>query len=112
MSYIYLASPYTFPTQALRERRFREVAQTAARLMREGKVVFSPIAHGHVIETVGGLTEQSHAFWMRQCVPMLRHASKLVVLKLEGWEKSMGVQLEVETARSAYIPVEYMEYEE
>ena len=112
MSFTYLASPYTAPTRVLREKRFRMVARAAAKRMVTGEVVYSPIVHGHIVETVGDIGEQSHSFWMRQCFPMLRHAGKLVVLMLEGWESSMGVQMEIETARASGIPIEYMEYAE
>ncbi|MCP4786572.1 MAG: DUF1937 family protein [Fuerstiella sp.] len=46
---IYLASPYSHSDANIREKRFRDVCRTAARLMRNGDVVFSPIAHGHPI---------------------------------------------------------------
>ncbi len=46
---IYLASPYSHPDPAVMHARYEEVCQIAARLMKQGLFVFSPIAHSHGI---------------------------------------------------------------
>ena len=60
MSYSYLASPYsvTWPVSkqsavTIRDRRYRKVCRKAAQLMKEGKLIFCPIAHSHPIEVIG-----------------------------------------------------------
>lgn len=107
MGYIYLASPYTGTTEQ-REQRFIAVCKAAAELMQLGTVIYSPIAHGHVIEQhMGGI--QSHAFWMDQCLAMLRRADRLLVLCLPGWKDSKGVALEIEFAKNNNIPCVFIE---
>jgi hypothetical protein len=107
MGFIYLASPYTDDDPDVRQRRFEVVCRVAGELMEEGHIVFSAIAHGHSVETIGMEGPAGHDFWMRQCVGMLERAEKLVVLTLDGWEVSRGVQEEIEFALRRGIPTEY-----
>ena len=95
--FAYLASPYSSPDHRIRESRFEAATQKAAELMRAGEVIFSPIAHSHPIDLYFRNPE-SGEFWMRQDIPILRHASKLYVLMLQGWESSKGIAQEVELA--------------
>jgi hypothetical protein len=104
----YLASPYTHHSSLVREARFIAVCKAAAELMRSGKVIFSPIAHSHPIDLHFDAPE-SGDFWKNQDVHILRHASELIVLKLDGWSESAGIRWEIEMAQALSIPVTYME---
>jgi len=107
MDYIYLASPYSHPNADVREARVAAAMTTAADLMREGLVVFSPIAHSHPIA-------ENHAmpgdwtFWEAQDLPLLHHAAELYVLTLDGWDQSRGVCAEIAYARGIGKPVTYI----
>jgi len=103
---IYLASPYSHPDPAVRQRRFELACAAAAHRMESGLIVYSPIAHSHPIEQFMD-QQQSHEFWMRQCVAMLKRAESLVVLTLPGWEASKGVGLEINIARALNMDVTY-----
>lgn len=107
-SYIYLASPYSHPDHAVMEQRFQAVCRVSARLMSEGKLIFSPIAHTHPIAVAGELP-RGWDFWERYDVVMVGNAEKLMVLQLPGWDTSKGVAAEIEIAKRLGIPVEYME---
>lgn len=107
MSYIYLASPYSHPDEAVRQRRFEEVCRAAGWLMLTGNVVFSPIAHTHPIALMYELPKD-WSFWKRQDVGMLRHARSLMVLTLDGWLESKGLQEELKIADQIGLPVFYM----
>ena len=52
---IYLACPYSHTDPEIREFRFRQVNEAASRLMKMGKIVFSPISHTHPIALAGDL---------------------------------------------------------
>lgn len=106
----YLASPYSHPDPAVKEQRFREACRVSGNLMRRGKSIFAPIPHSHSIEQhfEGGGVEGMD-FWLSQDFAVLRHCSELLVLKLEGWERSKGVAAEVELAGKLGIPVFYIE---
>lgn len=107
MSFIYLASPYTHPDPKVKAERFKKVCKLAANLMHQGETIFSPIAHSHAIEIEDGRIE-SGAYWMKQDLPILRYAKKLIVYCLPGWLESRGVALEINFAKSLDIPVEYI----
>jgi hypothetical protein len=106
----YLASPFSHPDATVREYRRQEACRAAGRLMHDGHNVFSPIAHSCSIEATFAAGEmQSHDFWLKQDFAILRHAGKLVVLMLDGWEKSYGVGAEIDLAKRLNIPVEFVE---
>jgi len=85
---IYLASPYTHADPAVQQKRFEDAARAAATILREGRLVFSPIVHGHPIE----------------------RCDKLVVLKLPGWSESRGIKAEVDIAARHHKPVELWDW--
>lgn len=67
--HIYLASPYTADDACVRELRYMQACHAAARLMREGHLVFSPIAHSHPLtdfEIPGDFS-----FWKDWCLSFL-----------------------------------------
>lgn len=110
-SYAYLASPYSHPDKKVKEGRYLAACKAAAELMLRGKRVFSPIAHSHPIE-VHGMTElMDGTFWMKQDGPLLVHASELIVLMLNGWEESKGVQEEIRICTLINKPISYMEWD-
>jgi hypothetical protein len=104
---IYLASPYTHPDPAVRAVRFRATCQTAAKLIREGQIVFAPIAHSHPMTEFG--LPADWQFWERYDVEFLRRCSELVVLKLDGWRESRGVQAEIDLALEMDLPIRYLD---
>jgi hypothetical protein len=108
MNLVYLASPYSNPDPAVRHARFEEACRVALWLMDSGLAVFSPIAHSHPIEQCCGRVEGLD-FWMKQDIAVLRHCSKVIVLRLWGWEQSKGVAREIELAEQLQIPVEYID---
>lgn len=104
---IYLASPYTSDDTDEQRLRYYHACRAAAKLMEQGHVVFSPIAHSHGIARF--VKEHDHDFWMNQDLTFLILAEKLVVLTLPGWEESKGVQEEIKLAKEWGLPIEYME---
>ncbi|TWU03050.1 Nucleoside 2-deoxyribosyltransferase [Symmachiella macrocystis] len=104
---IYLASPYSHPDAIIRERRFRAACRVAARLIRSGEVVFSPVAHGHAISLYGVPTDWS--FWEAHDRRFLELCDEVVVLMLAGWLASVGVAAEIETAKEQNKPVRYLD---
>jgi nucleoside 2-deoxyribosyltransferase len=104
---IYLASPYTHPDPVVRVRRFRATCHTAALLIRTGHVVFAPIAHSHPMTEFG--LPADWEFWERYDIEFLRRSSELVVLKLDGWRESRGVQAEIDLALEMDLPIRYLD---
>lgn len=107
MDYTYLASPYSHSDPAVRLKRYHDVAYVAGRLMLHGEVVFCPITHSHQIG-VAIDRPVDHEFWLRVDTPFLVHASRVKILRLDGWESSRGVAYEEELARTLGIKVFYL----
>lgn len=107
---IYLASPYSHPDEAVRARRFWDVCDAAAKLMREGHQVFSPIAHSHPIALCGELPTDWE-YWRDYDEAMLAASSELWVLMLDGWRDSVGIKAEVAIAERLGLPVHYVHHQ-
>lgn len=102
---IYMASPYSDPDPAVRSARFDAACKYAAEAMREGQLVYSPIAHSHALAERG--LPGDWAFWAEHSRSMLQRCDALVVLTLPGWQESRGVAAEIGIARALGIPVRY-----
>jgi len=105
---IYLAGPYTDKDPKVSEQRFRALNKAAASLMHKGFHVYCAISHTHPITLEGDLPTDWE-FWKQYDTVMLSRCNKIVVVMLEGWDKSTGVAAEIEIAKELGLPVEYME---
>jgi hypothetical protein len=108
MGLIYLASPYSHEDPAVREERFRIVCRAAARLMAQGNLIFSPIAHSHPIALAGQLPTEWD-YWEQYDRAHLLAACELWVLKLAGWQVSRGIACEIEIMKGLGKPVKFIE---
>lgn len=100
----YLASPYTAPDPQLRAARYEVACAAAAAMLREGFLVFSPIAHSHPLAAYDLPVEFD--FWRRHCLSFLDYwATELCVLTLPGWKESVGVAAEIDFALKLGLPV-------
>ena len=106
---IYLASPYSHESQHVRAMRWDQVCRAAGALIASGSHVFSPIAHSHAIATAGNLATDFDA-WRSFDLKMLAVCDELVVLKLDGWQESEGIQSEIQYAIDFGMPVSYMDW--
>jgi len=102
---IYLASPYTHSDPVVRQRRFEAVCRVAAGMIRSGKTVFSPIAHSHALVQYG--LPADWGAWEEHDRRFLDACDELVVLTLDGWRESQGVQSEIAIAQELGKPVSF-----
>jgi len=107
---IYLAGPYSHESAIIRLERFEALTKKAAQLMIDGHIVYSPITHGHAIAARHDLP-LTFDWWSNQCVEMLRHSSRIMVLRIDGYTSSVGVRHEIDIALKLGIPVEYVDVE-
>ncbi len=105
---IYLASPYTSNDPSILLERFRKVCVVAGKLISEGFYIFSPIAHTHPISVASKLPGDWQ-YWEGYDRAIIKNCKCLVVLKLEGWEQSKGVQSEINIAKELGLSVEYID---
>ena len=92
----------------MRASRFLEVNRVAAHLMARGLKVFSPISHTHPIAMAGELP-LGWEFWRDFDFAYLTHCYRIIVLKVDGWRESVGVQAEIKMAEELGLEIEYME---
>ena len=77
--------------------------------MAEGHLVFSPISHSHQICVEADLPVD-YQYWEELDKSFLEWATCMVVLELEGWEKSVGLSEEIAVMEFMGKEVIYMEY--
>lgn len=104
--YLYLASPYSHENPEVMKLRYLSAMDATAYLLKQNVAVYSPIVHCHEIANVHELPKDFE-FWMKYNYRMLSPARKLLVLTIDGWEKSTGVRAEITYALTHCKPVLY-----
>ena len=107
---IYLAVPYSHKDESIQEERFEKVNEVSAYLLRNGFTVLSPISMMHPVAKYGLPTDWK--FWAKIDTDFMLACEKVLVLRLEGWETSVGVTVEIKLAESLGIEVGYMDYDD
>jgi hypothetical protein len=107
---IYLAGPYSHLDRDVRLERFHRLNEVAAKFMQspEDHVVFSPISMTHPIAEQHELP-LNWEFWERNDRAFIDWCELLVVVKLPGWQESVGVKAEIAIANELGKPVVYLE---
>lgn len=106
---IYLASPYSHPDPAVREERYQKALACVAEFARRKVAVYSPIVHWHEAAKSFELPTDAE-FWDVQNTAMLNLSDKVVLLVLDGWQQSAGIEREFRLARELSIPIEYIHH--
>lgn len=103
---IYLAVPYSHPDSTVRQQRFDAACRVAAALIRQGRTVFSPVSHGHPICCHGVPSDWEAWKWLDR--RFLETCNEVVVVMLDGWQKSVGVRAEIAIARWLEKPITFL----
>jgi hypothetical protein len=109
--FTYVGVPYSHEDEKVRLERFDKVNKLSAKLMNEGKLVLSPISMGHPIACVADLPKDWE-YWEAVCIAGLSCSYEMYLLKVDGWEESVGVQAEIKIAEDFGIRIVYVEDEE
>ena len=89
----YLATPYTTYHDGIWA-AYIEAAKQAALLISNGIFVYCPISHSHPLATYGQ-QNITHDDWMALDYEMLKKCDGIIICKMEGWDKSKGVAMEI-----------------
>lgn len=95
---IYLAGPYSDADPEIEAMRFRCLTIVAGSLIRQGRIVLSPITHSHPIhlELLAHLGESlTNDQWREYDEAFMNVCSEMVILRLPGWEQSKGIKQEI-----------------
>lgn len=108
----YLASPYTYKSEDPKEiktvKAKREFAarRVAALLFKQGIFTFAPIPYNHPWEEFD--LPGDWYTWETFDKTFIERMDAVVVLTLDGYKESVGVNAEIEYANSKGIPVYYL----
>jgi hypothetical protein len=107
----YLASPYTHADPAVKKLRAKQVTEAAIKLLKLGVFSFAPIAYNEPWERHD--LPGDWGFWCDFDKTFVERCDGgLIVLMLDGWEKSVGVTEEIQFAKELGRPVFYTTMEQ
>lgn len=94
----YLASPFSGWGKIGRglDAAAYEASRIAAWFVRRGVRIFCPISHSHAIAVAGDIDGCDHKIWMDQDLPHMMGAVGLIVARMDGWDRSIGVKEEMD----------------
>lgn len=105
--FTYIASPYSDPDPSERQWRYIQALEYVNYCLARRDWVYSPIVHCHAV-TVQGVPFDAD-FWAEYDMTMMDRSSGIRVLKIEGWDASLGVKSEIEWAHRNGRPVDYVD---
>lgn len=106
----YLGTPYSRFKGGV-YKAFEEASRLAARLLRAGVKVYSPIAHTHSIATYGDIDPLDHHIWLPFDEVMMARCDVLIVAEMSGWQESKGVTHEISFFRQRNRPIYHLDPE-
>jgi hypothetical protein len=103
----YLANPFTHEDPAVMDKRLEDVTEAAVQLLLLGVHSYAPISYNGKWSKDRKL-RTDWEFWEPFDKNFLHRCDGLIVLKLDGWEKSVGVTSEIEYAKGLNKPIFYI----
>lgn len=102
----YIAAPYS--NVADKQALMRDIAKFSGLYMMKHPdwYAVTGLVHHYATLEVPELGTD-YEFWQDWCTLFMSKCDKLIVLTVDGWERSAGVAAEVEFARANNIPIEY-----
>lgn len=94
----YLASPYSSKSKALMQRRFEAITDLAAKLFESGMILFCPITQSVAIVKKSKKLTGLWSTWQTVDLSFVDKLDYILVVKFPGWDKSVGLQAELDYA--------------
>ena len=112
MALYYLSNPYN-GTDEQEEQRAHLAAKACVTLLKSGISLVSPVVHTHALGAHLSLSkDERRALLMPVDIELLHRCDGMIVLKLEGWQDSIGMRAEINFCQAKGIPVYYTTVEE
>lgn len=108
---VYLATPYTKYPEGI-TLAYIHACKLAARLLRVGIKVYSPIAHTHAIAVHGSIDPLDLSIWLPFDAALIAKSDLLLVAMMQGWEESVGIRHEIDAFVEADKPVLFLDPED
>lgn len=112
MGYYYISNPYN-GTEEQKHHRAQVAAKVCGSLLKRGIHAWSPIVHNHaMMETFNEFTlEERRNIMLPFDFSLLNESKGMIVLTIEGWKESYGVNAEIEFCKKSDIPIYYLDPE-
>lgn len=108
-NFYYLASPYAHKDEKIMYNRKVIVCNVVIKLLKNKIYAISPIAHNtNLVDECTYKLNTGWNFWKLYDFAMLKSCTALLVLKIDGWEESIGVTAEIAYAKELGMPIEYV----
>lgn len=108
---IYLASLYSLEsTPKIRKERYERVQTLMAEMLIDGFIVFSPISYNHPIAKKFHLSA-GWEFWKPIDSCYINKCDSMLILKDEGWERSVGITAEIKIAKKLRKEIGFVHFE-
>jgi hypothetical protein len=104
----YLAIPYSDNNSEIMDFRAAVSDYIFSELAKEGRIVYAPISSCHSIAKKYGLP-RTFEFWKKMCIEFVSSVHKIIVIKLPGWQSSVGLTAERKLAQQLGLKIEYMD---
>lgn len=109
---IYVSSPFTHSDAEIQNDRVHKTGKFVASLLQNDTTAISPVLYGLAILPHMSSDDTTWAAWSRMCEDILKKCDSMIVLGMDGWDKSRGVTEEIELAKSFGIPIAYVPLDE
>lgn len=105
---VYLAGPYSHPSQVVVDARMEVVSKAIAELSQKGFLIVSPMEkHFSILTNETNTIPSDWTYWQHLSRELLTKCGAIVVLRLPEYFSSVGLQGELEIANKSKIPVLY-----
>ncbi len=106
---IYIASPFSHPDLDVELERFNKITEVAASLTKKyGYAFILPITQSYQLQRILPSLGGTFANWESIDLTFISHSDEVWVIKMEGWDRSVGVMAEIKFATGLDIPVKYL----
>lgn len=106
----YFASPYKHKDYNIRVERFKQVRAVVVRMINEQNYIipYSPIVYTHEISKD---VKNDHD-WYEWDMHFLKVCKAMIVVQIDGWEKSEGVEKEIAYCKENDMPILHITLDE
>uniref|UniRef100_A0A6M3LE83 DUF1937 domain-containing protein n=1 Tax=viral metagenome TaxID=1070528 RepID=A0A6M3LE83_9ZZZZ len=101
----YLGAPYRHDNDEIRCFRAHLINIVAGNLVKQGRIIYSPITHNHPLAELFDLPKDWE-FWRKYDEAFISTSKSLLIVTLPGWLDSEGLAVEAEIAEELGIQVE------
>lgn len=104
----YLAIPYTHDNIFVKHFRAEVSNYIASELTKQGRIIFAPISAWHHLAIKYGLPG-NFEYWKELDEQFICASKKIIVVMLDGWRESKGINLEMTIAKENGVPIEFLD---